>query len=293
MKKFLLIIALLLSFTVQSSTHNCFPENTKMNPISYSKSSNQMTEQRFNEIIGKAYEVYGPIFKEQYGADLVITPDWKNSTVNAYAQQIGKTWKVHMYGGLARDPLVTDDGFLAVICHEIGHHVGGAPHKGYGWAANEGQSDYFATAKCLKKIFEKDITNTLISYVNTQYITEEQRFAKEACQAVYKSHAERAICFRSALAGESLARLLGSLGGSSNVKFTTPDTKVVARTDHNHPQGQCRLDSYFQGALCDADHRVWPSKTDASEGYCTSKDNYQVGLRPLCWFKPSEYGLER
>jgi Zn-dependent protease with chaperone function len=54
-----------------------------------------------------------------------------------------------MFGGLARDPLVTKDGFSAVICHEIGHHIAGAPRKGFSWASNEGQADYFATTKCL------------------------------------------------------------------------------------------------------------------------------------------------
>jgi hypothetical protein len=32
-----------------------------------------------------------------------------------------------MFGGLARHELVTDDGFMMVVCHETGHHLGGAP----------------------------------------------------------------------------------------------------------------------------------------------------------------------
>lgn len=297
MKQLIVIIALLFSFVAQGEVHNCIPENTRKNPISYTKSTtriNTVTEEVFNSTIENAKEVYAPIFKDQYGAELVIVADWEDATVNAYAQQSGKNWKVHMFGGLARDPLITRDGFLGVICHEIGHHIAGAPRKGLSWASNEGQSDYFATSKCLKKIFEKDIQNTSRFYVRPLAgLTEEQKIARKACQEVYKTHNERAICFRSALAGESLAKLLGSLGGNADVKFSTPDPAVVIKTNHNHPKGQCRMDSYFQGALCDVDHIVWPDAKDAAMGYCTSKDKFEIGLRPLCWFKPSEYDLER
>lgn len=292
MKKIALIIALLFSFLVQADVHNCFPKNTRSNPISYNKSIKTIDEAVFKSTIQNAKDVYAPIFKSQYGAELIIIENWTDNTVNAYAQQSGKQWKVSMFGGLARDPLITRDGFLGVICHEIGHHIGGAPRKGLSWAANEGQSDYFATSKCLKKIFEKDIQATSKFYTSSfRDLTEEQKLARKVCQEVYKSHNERAICFRAALAGESLGRLLGSLGGNSNVKFSQPDPTIVVKTNHNHPKGQCRMDTFFQGALCDVDHEVWPSNSDAAEGYCTSKDNFKIGLRPLCWYSPKEYEL--
>ena len=60
-----------------------------------------------------------------------------------------------MFGGLARHKLVTPDGFALVACHEMGHHLGGAPRRG-GWASNEGQSDYYATTKCARRIWAED-----------------------------------------------------------------------------------------------------------------------------------------
>ena len=61
-------------------------------------------------------------------------------------------WRVVIYGGLEH-PLLTLDGLTAVICHEVGHHLGGFAFKtsilGDNWAATEGQSDYFAAHRCL------------------------------------------------------------------------------------------------------------------------------------------------
>jgi hypothetical protein len=290
MKKLFLIFAILFSTMVHGNTENCFPKNNRSNPITV-KSTMTITEADFSASIAQVKAIYCPIFKNKYKANLVVEEKWKDNTVNAYATQSGKDWNVTMFGGLARDPLVTKDGFIAVICHEIGHHVGGSPRKGFGWASNEGQADYFATEKCLKKVFESEKEFNL--KVFNADLTEDQKLAKAACEGVYAIEEEQALCFRSSMAGESLAKLLGSLGGNSNVKFGTPDPTVVTKTNHNHPKGQCRMDTFFQGALCDKDHNIWPSNSDASEGYCTSKDNYKIGLRPLCWFKPSEYDLER
>jgi hypothetical protein len=70
-----------------------------------------------------------------------------------------------VYGGLARHGEITPDGFALVLCHEIGHHLGGVPRYSgaNGWASNEGQSDYFAATKCLRRAWQSDQNEDLIS----------------------------------------------------------------------------------------------------------------------------------
>ena len=97
----------------------------------FNKNSNTMTEERFNSVIDKVENIYKPVI-DGMGAKLSIIRKWDDGTVNAYAQRSGKTWKVSMFGGLARHEAITDDGFALVVCHEIGHHIGGAPKKA-GW----------------------------------------------------------------------------------------------------------------------------------------------------------------
>jgi hypothetical protein len=239
-------------------------------------------------------EIYTSIFKDDYNADLVIERDWEDGTVNAYAQQNGNKWIVKMFGGLARHPETTLDGFRAVICHEIGHHIAGAPKKkswyGTTWASNEGQSDYYATTKCLRKLYlkEKHLAETLQIYSDIKN-TDEEKLAKKECDSVYKDINDKAVCYRSSLAGKSLARLLGSLRGNSNVKYSTPDTNVVSTTNHNHPAAQCRLDTYFQGALCINDHDKLADENDVRLGYCTVSEGYKIGNRPQCWYNIEQY----
>ena len=293
MKSFLI----LLFFSVFSlkSFGQCFPDNN-LNLHLGLKSINGINEAEFFKAVEEAKEIYTPLFKDDYDATLEISAKWEDGTVNAYAQQTGKIWKVSMFGGLARHQETTLDGFKAVLCHEIGHHIAGAPKKastfggGLTWASNEGQSDYYATTKCLRKMFSKEdtIEETLKVY-RSNNINEEDQFAKTKCGEVYESDEERAVCFRASLAGKSLARLLGSLAGNAEVSFSKPDPSVATRTNHNHPKAQCRMDTYFQGSLCINDMDELADAKDVRKGYCTSIEGFEIGLRPACWYKNSEY----
>jgi hypothetical protein len=289
MKKSMLVGSAILSMSLSTLSFACdshgtsgfLPENNLSIAVG-DKAANTMTEERFLAIIGRVETVYAPIIKEM-GATLYMNNDWKTTTVNASAQQYGTTWQVNMYGGLARHNLTTDDGFMMVVCHELGHHIGGAPRydRNTDWASNEGQADYFAGLKCMRRVLQADDN---IAVVAGMKIDAE---ATKQCQEIYKSESEIALCQRVAMAGKSLGSLLGELGGNSNVNFNTPDKKVVKSTNDNHPAAQCRLDTYFQAMLCDKSIDLDVSKEDAIPGTCIKKDGYAKGVRPLCWYKPS------
>lgn len=246
---------------------------------------NDMTEERFNEIINLAESTYAPIVKAKK-AVLVFSRNWKDETVNASANRFGGTaWFVNMYGGLARHPLVTDDGFLLVVCHELGHHLGGAPTKGGingFWAATEGQADYFGTLKCMRKILVNDDNASIITKM------EIDPNLSTLCSNSYQNDNEIALCKRIAMAGKSLAMLLSSLGDNTAVNFNTPDTSVVKKSNKDHPKAQCRLDTYLAGDLCPKDFNQETGKKDTRVGVCVKSEGYDKRLtRPLCWYKPA------
>lgn len=254
------------------------PENDMYISVN-DKNANDMTEERFNEIIDRIESVYAPIVRSKKGK-LVVKRKWSDGTVNASAQRFFKTWVVNMYGGLARHKDVTDDGFAMVVCHELGHHLGGAPKVGnimMKWASNEGQSDYFASLKCMRRVYGNDDNVSIVSNM------EIPDAAREKCEKAWSTQDEQALCMRIAMAGKSLSKLLAR-GGSP--KFSTPDRSVVDRTNNAHPAGQCRLDTYFHGALCDKDISDEVSNRDRTKGVCIRKRGYSDGVRPLCWYKP-------
>lgn len=251
-----------------------------------------MTEEEFKAIIDGVVKHYEVPAAEQK-ATIRVNAAWSNSTVNASAQQMGKSWIINMYGGLARRPEVTADGFALVVCHELGHHFAGFPLKGSSWAANEGQSDYFATQSCAKRVWADQ------KELNAEFRAQVGEFEKSKCDESVESQEDRDLCYRTAAAGYSLANLLSKLGNSPTPAFDTPDTKVVSRTNGNHPAAQCRLDTYLQGALCGKvfDPLIIPGRKnrrgqgsleaeqEAAKYSCTELDALEQGLRPTCWYR--------
>jgi hypothetical protein len=249
------------------------------------KSANKtMTEEVFNSVIDGIQTIYAPLIDEM-GGKLQVVRKWEDATVNAYAQRSGNTYKVSMFGGLARHETITADGFALVLCHEIGHHIGGAPKKksswSTSWASNEGQADYFATLKCLRKAWLADDNAAAVSAM------EVPAALKNTCKAANEtSQEDYFLCVRGAMAGLSVSKLFSNLRRIEDPQFITPDSTSVSRTNHSHPAPQCRLDTYYQGALCTVNHNDEVSQTDESTSVCYRKSGDTDGVRPLCWFKP-------
>lgn len=269
------------------------PENDLYIPVGQKGINGGITEAQFNAAIDKVENVYASIVSS-LGGNLSIERNWDDGTVNAYASQSGKTWKVAMFGGLARHKTITEDGMSLVVCHEIGHHIGGAPKKGASgggwwggntssWASNEGQADYWATLKCLRKTFLNDDNTRIVAAM------EVPKSVTQACSKANKRNKEEtALCVRMSMAGKSVSDLFSALSKLPETKFETPDSKVVSKTDDNHPKAQCRLDTYFQGSLCDINMNEDVSQSEEVKGTCHSSLGHKIGTRPLCWFKPKK-----
>ena len=273
-----LFLVLLFLVSLDISAQSFAPENDQWIGVeNYKKSTNTIQENEFDFVSKKVQQIYSPVFKDQ-GGEFVLVNNWKDGTVNAYTLRNGSSWEVHMFGGLARHPLMTLDGFSMVVCHEVGHQIGGLPKKysyyGTSWAAAEGQSDYFSS-KCMKELI-KDENNVL--KIKKLDIPNK---IKEQCDEVYSDENESAICQRIAIAGEVLGNVLANLGNSSKVSLLTPSTLVVKKTNvAGYPSTQCQTDTYFQGALCNVDSSINPNDKDKHYGYCSEGK----GSRPSCWY---------
>ena len=240
-----------------------------------------LTQEQWTTIFDKFEKFYAPVIAAR-GATLELNRLWDDGTVNANASQSGKVWTINMYGGLARYPSMTPDGMMLVVCHETGHHLGGAPKMGGDpkeWASNEGEADYFGVLKCMRNMFADEDNSAIVSKMGVEPTIQ------TACSAQFSNAKDAAICQRISTAGTLLGRILGELGQEDKVPTVdTPDTSVVTETDDSHPAAQCRLDTYFQGSNCTAKLNV-ALDNDYHTGACTAP-KFKVGLRPTCWFKP-------
>jgi hypothetical protein len=292
-RKFLSAVVLVgavgFSFNSQIREYCQFlPDNDMYIPVEQVSTLGGINEQTFNSVIDRIEVLY----KEEVaaaGGELVINRLWDDGTVNANATRQGTQFILNMYGGLARNELVTNDGFAAVVCHEMGHQVGGSPKVGnwmMKWAANEGQSDYYATLKCLRRYFAKDDNERIVASLDVPQVV------TSSCATQFSERSEQLMCMRGAMAGLSVSTLLASFSGST-IDFTTPDTKEVRKTYNAHPKAQCRLDTYLAGSVCDAPVSTGVSNTDFKVGTCWDAKVSKAGLRPRCWFQPAPTWWER
>ncbi len=266
------------------------PKNDLNIPVGMELSGG-IDETTFNNVIDNISSFYAPIIKSK-GGNLKVNRLWTDGTVNASAQRQGSTYLLNMYGGLARHSRTTEDGFALVMCHELGHHLGGFPQSGgllniNNWASNEGQSDYFGTMKCFRRVYENADNASVIAKMNVP------ETVKNKCSSSFKSASEINLCVRGAMAGKVLADLLWSLAhgqkeftADTMPNFDTPNPKVVSKTDNAHPEAQCRLDTYFAGAICQAAFTEEFGKKDPNTGACAQEKGDRFGYRPLCWYKP-------
>ncbi|MGE0173368.1 MAG: proprotein convertase P-domain-containing protein [Oligoflexales bacterium] len=290
-----LVLGLCLIFLTNGAYGSILPPNNLDAEDQLYWQDSNIDEQQFNSIIDGVIRQYVDIVKT-HSARLVVYKYWSSSTVNASAGQNKADWYVNMYGGLARRPEITPDAFTLVVCHELGHHLGGFPFNGPLWAANEGQSDYFATQACARKIWKSQLD------ANAKYRDLVDPIVKENCDSVWKNGAEQDLCYRIATAGKALATLLAAVNKEPPPQLDTPDKTEVAETRYNHPRAQCRLDTYVQGALCTVNfidttipgrrHRDGQDSLEAefegSKVSCTSASLFEMGIRPRCWFKPEQ-----
>ena len=257
-----------------------FPENNWKVPVKQ-KTFRGISEARFNSIINNVKEIYEPIIRAK-GARLSIERRWEDSTVNAYASRRGSEWIIQMFGGLARHNEITEDGFTLVLCHEIGHHIGGVPRytESNSWASNEGQSDYFAATKCLRRLWHQKENQAIISRMR---IPDK---LKLECEDEWGNSNDQALCMRIGMAGLSTSRMFAVLSNNHMPQFETPDLSNVQRTLDSHPPYQCRLDTYFHGGLCLVDFEQEIGQEDPNVGTCSRENLEEKGSRRTCWYRP-------
>jgi len=257
------------------------------------------TEAEFNAVISGIQNAYAEIVRA-HGGSLSMRGDWKAEKLNAGATQMGSSWQVVITGALARRPELSTDGFTLILCHELGHHLAGFPFAAGGnpfqkaWAANEGQSDYFSTQVCARKLWAAEQDK------NASFRESVPEFVQQRCDSAWSDQGEQNLCYRISAAVKSMTDTMGGIMNKPAPAFTTPDPTVVAKTSDAHPPIQCRMDTAFQGTICSQDFGtdLIPGKTvregissEAAEKEsalrtCTKMSSHVFGLRPNCWFKP-------
>ena len=178
--------------------------------------------------------------------------------------------EIFIAGGARKNLFFTEETFLALVCHEIGHLLGGWPNGTF-LLSYEGQADYYAANICMKKYYLKHLTSLKEkTYIHQYYF--------DLCNNKYPSKIEARICAKTMQGGLNLA-IASALsieeillpGPAVQEHYETPETL------EGRDSPQCISDTFEAGALCDLD----PSRNIEID----SKRDQFCSNRPKCWFK--------
>lgn len=141
--------------------------------------------------------------------DFIIKLEAHNPRVNAEITKIDRSIVLSVWGGMIGHSLMTPDTFMLLLCHEVGHVLGGPPLKSKnGWSSTEGQADYYS-GFCAKTLgLQED-----------EFLTAALNLGKIYAQVTTQPEPDLARC----------------------------DESSVTRTNYGYPQVQCRLDSILAG----------------------------------------------
>ena len=182
----------------------------------------EVTKQKFDQAIIELKNIY---IDNDGLSKIVFDPRWENSFTVAYAAHRQGKWIIYVNGGMARAIHMTMDSFKMLLCHEVGHLVGGAPFAtGNRWAAAEGQADYFAASKCMKRVLKDKDNHEFLKDKNipTHVIA--------ACQDAYSDINSQNICQRTALAGINLTSAFSYMLNEAPPSVDTVDNSTVSQT---------------------------------------------------------------
>lgn len=247
--------------------------------ITTSVFANGLTEEETSLALAKVARVYAPILKQEQGMELNLISQYSDLTVGGHSLTVNTELRVYINGGLARFEGLTQDALSLIVCRELGTFLGGAPYRDHQTVSVVGQAEYFATLKCFRKVFGSEDNSKVMKDVAVPAVV------AKACKNSFTKQQEAALCMRGSMAAKVVAEIVAKISGKAVPKFETPDLTKVRVTNPNHSTLQCRLDTFFAGAICNAhvDDNVSPH--DVVTGTCHRSLGHTVGLRPACWFK--------
>lgn len=278
-KNTLFTVALLL---ISLDIFATFLPNSDLKIERSSKASDIELEERYRPLVKNILELFDQEVISQ-NANMVFKFDFSSKTVNAFAKRSGinnENWHITFLGGLMRHPALNENIFSAILCHELGHHLGGTPRKSNDhWATVEGQSDYFAANICLKRLLRE--SSILVPNVSNIPNT-----VKHHCSLNFPEPELQKICLQTSSVsidiGKFIYKLKQTRRGRRGKKpsINSRDNTVVKMTLIQHPNAQCRLDTFFEGALCrDGLNNILHGNLN-----CPDQKIRYHGSRPWCWF---------
>lgn len=173
----------------------------------------------FYNVPAKILTLFGDSLKNTQ-AQVQLDAQWESPYFGAGIAYYDNYFYLRIFGGTTRVEGMTMDAYAALVCHELGHIIGGAPYQtiqGAEWSSSEGQADFFAASVCLPKYF----LSQNVSAVNIKARVEKAGYELLSALGPYGSQKEL------------------PLERHAHFKYQTPETLI-----NLYPSLQCRYETF-------------------------------------------------
>ncbi len=225
------------------------------------------------------------------GLPLEISFDSQSALTSARAEIDEGGASITVDAGLMKSDKLSSDGLRVILCHELGHILGGAPRKslpmewdgaaaadGESLMSSEGQADYYATLVCFRQLVSGQDHKRELSLDKSSPAS--KLTLKTLCDRSHGSESEGSlICQRAAMGSENFLQLSKTF----EISFKTPSSdRAPATIRDSYPDRQCRLDTLLAGAMCPSLSRSFALDfNNAAKNECAQS----LARRPTCWYR--------
>ncbi|MEN0060056.1 MAG: hypothetical protein AAGB31_14540 [Bdellovibrio sp.] len=197
-----------------------------------------LNENEYNELIHYFQKTYTAQVLKTTGKPVIFQKAWQNPYFNGSIESKEHFFQIHLWGGTARTQGASPVVMAGILCHELGHILGGEPHEiieNRTWSSVEGQADFFATKECLPTFLKN----------HSRFALNPSRYFIEKCQ-------NNNSCAQTLQAAWDLTLFFQTYDSQKSptpdIHRPAPPAKELLR--NAYPSLQCRWDTFVAGALC-------------------------------------------
>lgn len=208
---------------------------------SFTRADASIDEGTFHSLIDKVTSQYSEQVSS-LGGVLDVRKRFNFEQFVAVARRSESQWIVEFWGGYPKALEMSPDAFSLLVCHEFGHHLGGAPyyeHPHYAWSSAEGQADVFSVSQCLPQLWQNDLEG------NEKAAAVASPQAQLSCGA--KSGLDYPLCLRTLDAAFQFSLLVARLQKNETPVWTIKASvgSPVPKTEYKHSTAQCRFETFL------------------------------------------------
>ncbi|MBL7544841.1 MAG: hypothetical protein JNL11_13570 [Bdellovibrionaceae bacterium] len=187
---------------------------------------------------------------ESWTRDVVWSQPYIGAGSNIYQDQ----FYILLYGGFVRARYMTVGALSAILCHELGHKLGGEPRQIFlgevHWSSSEGQADMFAAGTCMPKLYDR-----LLEMKSALLTNQMEHSTEKLCE----NSKNVSRCRWVATSGIDFVQM-AQVYFDIDVPWANPEQwsedEVAETLSSRYPSYQCRMDIYKAAAVDPASPRL-------------------------------------